>query len=105
MSLKNLGGAAKVVEDIWGKTLKESGQDNYRKNVLNKYVPQVFAQDLKELKAEKLIIEHKALYEDRIRVPEIDASSGWFEGVDVYCRKQNRPEMVEMGKQIVTEVV
>ncbi len=52
MTLKNLGGAAKVVEDIWGKTLKESGQDNYRKNVLNKYVPQVFAQDLKELKAE-----------------------------------------------------
>ena len=52
MSLSIIGEAAGEVVDIWGKTLAESGQDNYRKNVLDKYIPQVFAQDLNELREE-----------------------------------------------------
>ena len=52
MGIKNLGKSAKPVEEIWGKTLTEAGQDNYRKKQLNPYIPQVFAQDMQELRDE-----------------------------------------------------
>lgn len=56
-------------------------------------------------KAHKLFIEHQTKYESRIRVPEIDASSSWYNGVEVYCKRQKRPDMVDLGKSILGEVL
>lgn len=60
---------------------------------------------LKEEKAHKLFIDHKTKFESRIRVPEINASSSWYEGIEIYCKKLKRPDMVELGKSILTEVI
>ena len=55
--------------------------------------------------AHKLFFEHKTINESRIRVPEIDASTSWQEGIEVYCKKDKRPDMVEMGMDILKEIV
>ena len=60
---------------------------------------------LKSLGAHKLFFEHKTSVQNRIRVPEIDASSSWAEGIEVYCKKMKRPEMMELGKSILGEIV
>jgi DNA repair protein SbcD/Mre11 len=60
---------------------------------------------LKSLEAHKLFFEHRSLNESRIRVPEIDTSSSWQDGIDVYCKKQKRPDMVDLGTEILKEVL
>ena len=55
--------------------------------------------------AHKLFFEHKTLAESRIRVPEIDSSTSWQEGIEVYCKKTKRPDMVELGMDILKEVI
>lgn len=60
---------------------------------------------LNTLGAHKLFFEHKSLNESRIRVPEIDSSTSWQEGIEVYCKKNQRPEMVELGTELLKEVL
>jgi len=60
---------------------------------------------LKKLGADKLIIEHKNTYENRIRVPEISASTSWDRSIEVYCKKKNAENLVELGKTILREVL
>jgi DNA repair exonuclease SbcCD nuclease subunit len=60
---------------------------------------------LKTGEAHKLFIEHKTQYESRIRVPEIDASTTWNDGIEVYCKKYKRPDMLDLGKSILAEVL
>jgi DNA repair exonuclease SbcCD nuclease subunit len=60
---------------------------------------------LKTQEAHKLFIEHRTIYESRIRVPEIDASTTWNEGVEVYCKKNKRPDMIDLGKSILSEII
>ncbi len=60
---------------------------------------------LKLHRAHKLFIEHRTIYESRIRVPEIDASTTWNEGVEVYCKKNKRPDMIDLGKSILSEII
>jgi len=60
---------------------------------------------LKTGDAHKLFIEHKTFYESRIRVPEINASSSWDEGIEMYCKKEKAPNMVDIGKSILKEVL
>ena len=55
--------------------------------------------------AHKLFFEHKTLAESRIRVPEIDSSTSWQEGIEVYCKKNKRPDMVDLGMDILKEVI
>jgi hypothetical protein len=60
---------------------------------------------LSTLGAHKLFFEHKGLHESRIRVPEIDSSTSWQEGIEVYCKKQKRPDMVDLGIDLLKEVL
>lgn len=59
---------------------------------------------LKKGEAHKLFIDHKTKFAYRIRVPEIDASSSWNEGIEIYCKKRKRPDMADLGKSILLEV-
>jgi len=60
---------------------------------------------LKKLEAHKMFFEHKTELQNRVRVPEIDASSSWSEGIEFYCKKTKRPDMIDIGKSILSEVV
>tara|TARA_Y100000034_G_scaffold132734_1_gene196422 strand:+ start:2787 stop:3857 length:1071 start_codon:yes stop_codon:yes gene_type:complete len=60
---------------------------------------------LNKLGAHKLFLEHQSMNASRLRVPEIDASSTWGEGIEVYCKKNKRPEMIDLGKSILNEVL
>lgn len=60
---------------------------------------------LKTGKAHKLFIEHKTIYESRVRVPEIDTSSSWNDGIDVYCKREKMLELAKIGKEILNEVL
>ncbi len=55
--------------------------------------------------ASKFMHEHKTIYDHRLRVPEIDASSSWHNGIEVYVKKTKRPEMEALGKKILEEVL
>lgn len=59
---------------------------------------------LKDLGAHRLSIAHSTS-RTRDRAPEIDVSTGWIEGVEYYCKKSNRPDMLELGKEILQEVM
>lgn len=60
---------------------------------------------LKTGDAHRLFMDHKTIIAHRVRVPEIDSSSSWDNGIEVYCRKTKRPEMEELGKMIMREVL
>jgi len=60
---------------------------------------------LNTLGAHKLFLEHQSMNASRLRVPEIDASSTWGDGIEVYCKKNKRPEMIDLGKSILSEVL
>lgn len=55
--------------------------------------------------AHRLFIDHRTIFEHRVRVPEIDASSSWGEGIEIYCKRTKRPEMEELGKTILREIL
>ena len=55
--------------------------------------------------AHRLFMDHKTIFEHRVRVPEIDSSSSWDDGIEVYCKKTKRPEMEELCKTILREVL
>lgn len=59
---------------------------------------------LKEGQAHKIFIDYQTTYQYKTRVPEVDASSSWDEGIEAYCKRQKKSDLVELGKSILQEV-
>jgi DNA repair exonuclease SbcCD nuclease subunit len=60
---------------------------------------------LKTLGAHKLSIAHSTTRNLGDKHPEIDVSTSWVEGVEFYCKKKGKPDMLELGKEILQEVM
>jgi len=91
-------------EDLEGQVVKLLfvGEEDW---YLKFNIGEIRSRILKSLKASKLFIEHKTRSQARVRVPEIDASSDWREGIEIYTKKTKRPDMLDIGLKILQEVL
>jgi len=60
---------------------------------------------LKDLNAHMLFTDRQTLKQFSRDVPEINMGSSWDEGIKIYCKKKKKPELVELGKKLLKEVM
>ena len=60
---------------------------------------------LNKLEVHRQSIDREVLIKDRLRVPEISASSSWDDSIDTYCKKNKHTERAELGKALIKEAM